>query len=81
MKDLSVSEFKARIAKYLREVEHGESLIITEHKRPVAEVRSVDADRLLAKPSSRAFSLTGSRPAEPKSGLALELVNADRDGR
>jgi prevent-host-death family protein len=81
MKALSVSEFKARMAGYLREVKQGEKLIITEHQRPVAEVYSADAERSLVVPATRPFSLDGSRPVELNTGLALDLVTVDRDGR
>lgn len=36
----SVSEVKARLSDYIREVEHGEAVIITRHGRPVAALVS-----------------------------------------
>jgi antitoxin (DNA-binding transcriptional repressor) of toxin-antitoxin stability system len=81
MKDLSVSEFKARLSQYLRDVKSGETLIITEYKQPVAEVRGVGTEADILIPASRPFSLDGSRPNNPVSGLAMELLCEDRGER
>jgi prevent-host-death family protein len=41
-KHVSITAFKARVLEFLDEVEKtGESLIVTDHGRPVAEVRPV----------------------------------------
>jgi hypothetical protein len=52
VKSLSVSDFKAHLSAYLRNVQRGESYLITEHRRPVAEVRQNDSGvRLVDYPS------------------------------
>ncbi len=68
MKDLSVSYFKARISACLREVQAGETIIITEHQRPVAEVRPYDQNGNLVVRCEKPFSLAGSEPATPSVG-------------
>ncbi len=81
MKDLNVSEFKARLSRYLREVKAGETLVITEYKQPVAEVRRFGGRESIEVPSSRPFSLEDSRPSRPSPGLAADLVAEDRSER
>ncbi len=78
MKDLSVSEFKAHLAATLREVRGGETVVITEHRKPVAEVRSIDLEGRVFESASRPFKLDDSRPSAPATGLAAELLDEDR---
>jgi antitoxin (DNA-binding transcriptional repressor) of toxin-antitoxin stability system len=78
MKDLSVSHFKATIAASLREVQAGETLIITEHRRPIAEIRAYGADSGLIVPASAPFSLAGTAPKEPVSGVWASLLDGER---
>lgn len=81
MKSLSVSDFKARLSAYLRDVEQGQTYVITEHRRPVAEVhRYGAADQIVTYPSA-AFSLHGIEPAaraDSVPNLARDLLNEDR---
>jgi hypothetical protein len=81
MKRLSVSDFKAHLAAYLRDVQRGETYVITEHRRPVAEVRQSDADTRLVAYPAEPFSLsglesTGAGGARP--GIAAALIAEDR---
>jgi len=78
MKDLSVSYFKSRIAACLREVQSGETIIITEHKRPVAEVRPYDLNGNLVVRAKKPFSLVGSAPSSPAQGLSKTLLDDER---
>ena len=78
MKDLSVSHFKATIAACLREVRAGETIVITEHKRPVAVVRAIDADQGIAEAAPRAFTLDGSAPRQPHSIDWSSLLEEER---
>ena len=81
MKSLSVSDFKAHLSAYLRNVQRGETYLITEHRRPVAEVRRNDSDAQLIHYPSEPFSLAGidtEVPVEGQPGLAMELINEDR---
>ena len=81
MKSLSVSDFKAHLAAYLRNVQGGETYLITEHRRPVAEVRRSNADTQLVDYPPEPFSFdgidsTGIDGARP--GLAMALIAEDR---
>ena len=81
MKSLSVSDFKAHLAAYLRNVQRGETYLITEHRRPVAEVRRNDADLQLVDYPPEPFSLADIDPeihGAAKAGLAMALINEDR---
>jgi hypothetical protein len=81
MKSLSVSDFKAHLAAYLRNVQRGESYLITEHRRPVAEVRRNGLDTQLVDYPSEPFSLSEIDPAAGlagKPGLAMALITEDR---
>ena len=78
MKDLNVSEFKTRIAAYLRQVEEGEVLIITDHKRPVAEVHRIGPRKGLVQRAEKPFSLPENPEIVKKDGLASQLLNEKR---
>ena len=56
-------------------------LIITEHRRPVAEVRAYDSDTTLVLPASAPFTLAGSAPAAPVSGMWASLLDGERGER
>lgn len=81
MKSLSVSDFKAHLAAYLRDVQQGETYVITEHRRPVAEVRRSGVDTQLVDYPAEPFSFHGIDEApvdESHPGLAMALINEDR---
>lgn len=80
MKHLNVSTFKVHLAAHLREVQEGETIVLTEYRRPVAEVRPLPSRRRIMEPASRPFSTTDSRPSNPTVGLAGELIAEERDG-
>ncbi len=81
MRTTSVSSFKAQIARHLRAVESGETIIITDHRRPVAEVRSVSRDNTVYEPAETPFSSKALEPLELNSGLWKELIDEERGGR
>ena len=78
MKDLSVSYFKAKLAACLREVQQGETLVITEHSRPIAEVTSFGSGSDLMVPAAVPFTLVGTRPSAPFPGLWKSLLDSER---
>jgi antitoxin (DNA-binding transcriptional repressor) of toxin-antitoxin stability system len=81
MKSLSVSDFKAHLSAYLRNVQRGESYLITEHRRPVAEVRQNDSAARLVDYPSEPFSLDdidSTGVVDAQNGLAMALINEDR---
>ena len=45
MKTVGVKELKARLSAYLRAVKRGETVIVTEHDRVIAELHAPRADR------------------------------------
>lgn len=81
MKDLSVSHFKAKIAACLREVQKGETLVITDHRRPIAEVRAYGSDRSLVLPASGSFTLARSAPERTIAGVWADLLDEERGGK
>lgn len=81
MKSLSVSVFKAHLAAYLRDVQRGETYVITEHRRPVAEVRQNGVDTQCVDYPAEPFSFDGidEPPVDERHpGLAMDLINEDR---
>ena len=69
---------KATIARQLREVQSGEAIVPTEHKRPIAVVQPVTGDNPVERPSSNAF-----KPPKPVSvpsfrGSVTELLSEER---
>lgn len=79
MKRSSVSDFKTHIAARLRDVASGETIVITDHKRPVAEVRSVENEHHVYEPARVAFSLRNLGSIEHSSPtLWKELLDEDR---
>ena len=78
MKNLSVSYFKAKLAACLREVQRGETLVITDHSRPIAEVTAYSSPTNLVVPASGPFTLVGSSPAVPTPGVWRSLLDSER---
>jgi prevent-host-death family protein len=42
MKAVGARELKMRLGTYLRQVQEGETIVVTEHGRPVAELRPIE---------------------------------------
>ena len=80
MKHLNVSSFKVHLAAHLREVQDGETIVLTEYRRPVAEVRPLSSQQPLMEPASQPFSTKDCGPTHPIAGLAGELIAEERDG-
>jgi antitoxin (DNA-binding transcriptional repressor) of toxin-antitoxin stability system len=65
-KKVSKSVFKARALEFCREVEaSGESLILTDHGRPVLEVRPYQEDELDPLETLRRSVVSYERPTDP----------------
>jgi antitoxin (DNA-binding transcriptional repressor) of toxin-antitoxin stability system len=57
MKNVKVSEFKAKLARYLRMVAKGEEVVLHSRNLPIASVRRLGAeDRLLVSKATVSFS-------------------------
>lgn len=78
MKSLSVSHFKAKLAAHLREVQRGETLVITEHRRPIVRVTVYRSHEDLVEQPLGAFTLAGSSPSAPVQGAWRSLLQAER---
>lgn len=44
--EVSVRELKDRLSEFLRRVERGERLVVTDRKRPIAEIGPVTSERM-----------------------------------
>ena len=74
MKHMNVSIFKLHLADHLREVQNGETIVLTKYRRPVAEVRPLPTQRQVMEPAFRPFSARGCGPTHPTIGLAALLL-------
>ena len=97
MRTVGVRELKAHLSRILREVQTGESVLVTDRGRVVAELRRPDGGPLAATPFERALARLASgghlrvaeRSADPypaspvrsAKGTARILLDADRDER
>ena len=76
-----MSDFKAHLAAYLKNVQRGETYVITEHRRPVAEIHKNDRETQLVDYPAEPFSLDGIEPLGGERiqlGLAMALITEDR---
>jgi len=55
MKAVGIRELKARLSQYLRDVQAGEVVLVTDRGRVVAEVRAPGSDAVLESPADRAL--------------------------
>ena len=97
MRTVGVRELKANLSRVLRAVQAGESVLVTDRGRVVAELRRPDGGTVPATPYERALSRLASgghlrvaeRSADPypaspirsARGAARALLDADRDER
>ena len=71
MRTAGIRELKARLSAYLREVQHGETVLVTERGRVVAELRPPGSADAAATPAERRYQALVERgwlrpAAEPK---------------
>jgi prevent-host-death family protein len=77
MKKVGVYEAKTNLAKLLTEVERGESVLITRHGRPVAEL--VPIQRKMRTPAEAAGAIREFRKTHTLGGLKIkDLINEGR---
>jgi prevent-host-death family protein len=85
-------ELKTRLGKYLRRVQRGQRLVVTDRGRPVAELRPITAeagvDAVLAELEAQGVAVRPSRtglapfrPIEARGTRLSEAVVSDRDDR
>ena len=51
----SVSNLKARLSEMLRAAKAGEEVVVLEHRRPIAVIRSVSGESMIAREPSTAY--------------------------
>lgn len=84
MKQVGVAELKNNLSRYLRSVEAGEELEVTDHDRPIARLIPVGTKtRLEIRPPLRPFSEIRDKVYPPTSGSVdyVELLLEDRRRR
>lgn len=83
MKAVSVAVLKQQLSRYLRQVEEGEEVVVTAHRRSVARVMSVTPGSLqIRKPTADISSLRRLKGVTLSPGrTAVELLIEDRAGR
>lgn len=73
-----MSQFKTTMARRLRDVQSGERIVLTDHKRPIAVIVPVSGDNPVERPPRHAFD-----PPEPAAvssfrGPVTELLAEER---
>ncbi|MEO5815412.1 MAG: type II toxin-antitoxin system prevent-host-death family antitoxin [Gemmatimonadaceae bacterium] len=97
MRTIGIRELKARLSGILRDVQRGEHILVTDRGRVVAELRTPDASQWSDSPRERArarlaaggnlrvaesnASVYQRSPVKARSGLAQDLLDADRGDR
>ena len=97
MKTIGVRELKAHLSRVLREVQSGDSVLVTDRGRVIAELRRPDVANVTMSPAERALVRLAAeghlRLAEPlpepylpsplksPAGTARDLLSEDRDDR
>ncbi|MBI3182664.1 MAG: type II toxin-antitoxin system Phd/YefM family antitoxin [Myxococcales bacterium] len=74
---VTVRELKNRLSEYLRRVQQGEPLVVTDHGRPIARVEVVQADKL--SPEERlALMVEAGEISQPKKRGRLKWTKPSR---
>ncbi len=97
MKTIGIRELKATLSRVLRDVSDGETVLVTDRGRVVAELRRPDAAQWVVSPEERALARLASEgnlrvaerlnspyqrsPITSPAGTARVLLDADRDDR
>jgi antitoxin (DNA-binding transcriptional repressor) of toxin-antitoxin stability system len=97
MRTIGIRELKAQLSKILRDVQAGDTYLVTDRGRVVAEMRRPDAAQWSVSPQERALARLASsghlRIAEPQPnpyqlsplkslrGVARDLIDDDRSDR
>jgi prevent-host-death family protein len=81
MKRVKIAELKNQLSKYLRAVERGETVEVTDRDRPIARIVPVpEAERLTIIPAKRPFSEIRDREYPP-SRLPVPITDVLREER
>lgn len=79
MKTISVSALKARLSAQLREVKAGETVVVLDHRHPVAKVVPLEQDTLFVRESKAVYSYRTLKPLTVKD--PLEILARERGDR
>ena len=95
MRTVGVRELKAHLSRVLREVQHGESVLVTDRGRVIAELRQADPSSWGKQPSYGALARVAAAghlrlaqpspnpyaasPLKARRGLARTLLSEERD--
>jgi prevent-host-death family protein len=76
MKQIKVSEFKAKLSHFLRLVKKGQGLVIVDHNLPVARVSQITEDEEveITIPSLSIKDVLSGMPALPPSDIATDSL-------
>ena len=94
MRTIGIRELKARLSSVLRDVQRGDHILVTDRGRVIAELRLPDTSQWNDSPAQRARARLAAEghlriaeraartyqrsPIKAPSGLALEMLGADR---
>ncbi|HSF18794.1 MAG TPA: type II toxin-antitoxin system prevent-host-death family antitoxin [Vicinamibacteria bacterium] len=85
MKHVKVSELKARLSAYLREVRSGETIVVMDRLTPIARLVSLELDSedlSVIEPRRDASELRKLKPVRPRKRVnVVELLRESRDQR
>ncbi len=84
MERVGVAELKDRLSKYLRAVEGGLEVEVTDRDRPIARIVAVDAGgRVAVRPARTSFATVRTRTYQPARWTrpSTELLLEERRGR
>jgi antitoxin (DNA-binding transcriptional repressor) of toxin-antitoxin stability system len=94
MRTIGVRELKAHLSRILRDVQSGDTVLVTDRGHVIAELRRPDASQWVASPQERALARLASEghvrlrervntpyqvsPVKSKKGLARQLIDEER---
>jgi prevent-host-death family protein len=85
MKRVKIAELKDQLSRYLREVERGEEVEVTDRNRPVARIVPLDDERtgVVVHAPTRSFASIASRRSPPARWpvSSTDLLLEERQGR
>ena len=97
MRTVGIRELKAQLSRVLRDVQRGDTVLVTDRGRVVAELRRPDASQWVASPQERALARLASEghlrmaaypralyqvsPVSSPSGTARRLLDEERGER
>ena len=82
MKTVNVATLKQQLSSYLQQVEQGDEVVVTSHRRPIARLIPEPADHLKIRPPTAPLSalaaVQGVSPVKRLSALAVLVADRGR---